>query len=158
MFPRLLGPFVTGRAAVGLLIMRIFFGVGMVAHGVQKIQAGPTHWADPIANMPMHLVIPPAMQALATVAEFCGGLSMIFGFLTPLGMLGIMATMCFAILKFHLARNAVYVPLSLPTDRPDYEAAAHYLIFATGLLFTGPGTLSLDALIFGRREAPPVAP
>ena len=128
----------------------------MVAHGVQKIQAGPTRWADPIANMPMHLVIPPAMQALATVAEFCGGLSMVFGFLTPLGMLGVMATMSFAILKFHLPRNAVYVPLS---NRPDFEAAAHYLIFATGLLLTGPGTLSLDTVIFGRhREMPPVAP
>ena len=155
MFSRIFGPFVPGRAAVGLLVMRIFFGAGMVAHGIQKIQAGPTHWGDGMAKMPMHLVIPPAMQALATVAEFCGGLSMIFGFLTPLGMLGVMIAMSFAILKFHLPRNAVYVPLS---NRPDFEAAAHYLIFATGLLFTGPGTLSLDALIFGRRQGPSVAP
>ena len=150
---RLFGPFVPGRPAVGLLILRLLFGVGITAHGYQKILAGPFHWGDNLATMPMHLVIPPFFQGLATLGEFGGGLAMIFGLLTPLGMLGILIAMSFAILKFHLPRGAVYVPLS---NRPDFEAAAHYWIIAVTLLFTGPGTLSLVALIFGRR--PPGAP
>lgn len=153
---KLFGPFVGGRVAVGLLILRIFFGIGLVLHGCQKIMAGPLHWADDIAKMPGHLVIPPFFQAMATLGEFGGGLSMIFGLLTPLGLLGVFCTLGFALVKFHLPRGAVYVSLH---GGPDYEAAAHYFLIALGLLFTGPGTLSLDALIFHRRrDDSPYAP
>lgn len=147
---KIFGPFIAGRASLGLLVMRVFFGLGLAEHGYQKIQAGPFQWGNDMATMPMHLVIPPAFQGLATFAEFGGGLAMIFGLLTPLAMLGIIVTMGFAILKFHLARGAVYV---FTPGKPDYEPAAHYLIAAVGLLLTGPGTLSLDALIFGRRRS-----
>ena len=150
------GPFLAGRAAVGLLILRLVFGLGMVLHGYQKIEAGPFHWADNIAAMPIHLVIPPYFQALAMVGEFGGGLAMISGLLFPVGMAGIICTLGFALVKFHLARGAHYVSMH---GEPDCELAAHYFIMAVGLLFTGPGTLSLDALIFGRRrDDPPVVP
>lgn len=152
---KILGPFVSGRAAAGLLIVRVLFGIGMVGHGYQKYLAGVFHWADGMAQMPIHLVIPPFFQGMATFCEFFGGLSMIAGLLTPLGMLGIICTMTFALVKFHFPQHEIYVG---GFGKPDYEVAAHYWIIAVGLLFTGPGVLSLDALIFGRRNGAPSAP
>ena len=148
-------PLITGRAAVGLLIMRLLFGIGLAGHGYQKYLAGVFHWGDGIATMPVHLVIPPFFQGMATFCEFFGGLAMIFGLLTPAAMLGIICTMTFALLKFHFPQHENYVG---GFGKPDYELAAHYWTIATGLFFTGPGTLSLDALIFGRRNGAPYAP
>ena len=146
---KIFGPFLAGRAAVGLLIVRIVFGIGLVEHGIQKIEAGPFHWADNIATMPIHLVIPPFFQLLATLGEFCGGLAMISGLLFPFGMAGIVCTLGFALVKFHLARGSTYVSMH---GEPDCELAAHYFVLAAGLLLIGPGRWSLDALFFGRRQ------
>ena len=149
------GPFFSGRAAAGLLVIRVLFGIGMVEHGYQKYLAGVLHWADNMATMSPPLVIPPFFQGMAAFCEFFGGLSMIFGLLTPLGMVGIFCTMTFALVKFHFPRGEVYIG---GFGKPDYEAAAHFWIVAVGLFFVGPGKWSLDALIFGRRHGAPYTP
>ena len=148
---RIFGNFVAGRGAVGLLVFRLLFGLGMTLHGYQKLHSpgGAFGWADP----GLHFSIPPFMQGLATLAEFGGGLATMLGLLTPLATLGILCTMSFAIVKFHWGVNhAHYVAVN---PGPDYEAAAHYFIYALGLLIAGPGAWSLDALIFGRRPVVP---
>lgn len=136
------GPFFTGRAAFGVLIIRLFFGWGLVLHGYQKFtHGGPFHWGDPLG-------IPPFWQSMAFLGEFAGGLGLMVGGLTPLAALGITITMIVAFLKVHLPAHAAYVHME---GGPNYEVAAHYLIVAVGVLISGPGALSLDALIFGRR-------
>ena len=141
---KIFGAFFTGRAALGLLVIRIFFGLALVIHGYGKAAGGAFHWADKMPGAPA-----PFLQGLATLSELGGGLAMIFGLLTPLAMLGIIITMAVAIVKVHLPQGAHYVSLNHGT--PSYETAAHYLIVAAGLLISGPGAFSLDALIFGRR-------
>ena len=141
------GTFAAGRVAVGLLIFRLLFGLGMALHGYQKLisPGGAFGWADP----GLGFAIPPAFQGLATLAELGGGIAIMVGFVTPLAALGILTTMGFAIVKFHWGvRHAHYVAV---TPGPDYEAAAHYFIMALVLLVSGPGSISLDALFFGRR-------
>ncbi len=76
----------------------------------------------------------------------------IFGFLAPLAMFGLALTMTVALLVAHKGES--YVTLARPFEQT-YEAVAHYGIVAVGLLFSGPGTLSLDHLLFGRK--PPLA-
>ncbi len=144
---QIFGNFVAGRAAFGLLVFRLLFGIGIALHGYQKVisPGGPFGWAD--EGLRFH--IPPLFQACATLAELGGGIGVMLGLLTPVAAGGIVITMSVAILKFHWAvRGAHYVAI---TPGFDYEAAGHYFILALGLLFTGPGTISLDMLIFGRR-------
>lgn len=139
---RLFGPFFTGRAALGVLIVRIFFGWGLVLHGYQKFtHGGPFHWGDALG-------IPPFWQSMAFLGEFAGGLGLMVGLLTPLAALGIAVTMTVAMFKVHLPAHEVYVHME---GGPNYEVCAHYLIVGVGVLLSGPGALSLDALVFGRR-------
>lgn len=151
MMKRFFGTFVAGRAAVGLLVFRLLFGLGIALHGLQKVKSpgGWLAWADP----GLHFEIPTFFQGLATMAELGGGIATMVGLLTPLATLAILATMSFAIIRFHWGVNhAHYVAV---TGGPDYEAAAHYFIYALGLLLSGPGSISLDALFFGRRFSEP---
>ncbi len=142
-------PFARGRVAVALLLIRVVFGIGIATHGLQKcLDGGPFHWAD---SAPILQDIPPPLQGLATLSEFGGGLAMIFGLLTPLAMLGLTITMGVGLVKFHLAQGRPYVSIQHPGQ--DFEPLGHYLIVAFGLLFSGPGALSLDYLFFGRRRA-----
>ena len=147
---KLFGPFFTGRAAVGLLVIRVFFGWGLVLHGYQKFtHGGPFHWGDGLG-------IPPFWQSMAFLGEFAGGMGLMVGLLTPFAALGITITMSVAFLKVHLPAQAVYVHME---GGPNYEVAAHYLIVGVAVLISGPGALSLDSLIFGRRlRSNPYAP
>lgn len=147
---RLFGPFFTGRAAVCLLVIRVFFGWGLVLHGYQKFtHGGPFHWGNDLG-------IPSFWQSMAFLGEFAGGLGLIVGLLTPLAALGITITMIVAFLKVHLPAHEVYVHME---GGPNYEVAAHYLIVGVGVLISGPGALSLDALLFRRRwQSNPYAP
>ena len=146
---KIFGPFHGGRAAAGLLLVRLIFGVGIILHGWDKVaNGGPFHWADGFG--PPLDEIPPMLQALATVTELAAGVAMVLGLFTPLAMLGLAVTMTVALLQGH--RGEPYVSLDRPY-KPTYELVAHYGVVALGLLLTGPGAWSLDYLLFGRRRS-----
>jgi putative oxidoreductase len=122
------------RESLALLVMRVVFGVGMALHGWPKIQ-NPLHWMDKAATP-----APAALQALAALAEFGGGIGIALGLFTQLSAAGIAATMSVA-LYTHLARGDSFV-------RPggkSYEAALLYLSVMIALLLVGPGQHALDA-------------
>ena len=132
-------PYFSGAPAIGLLLVRLVFGLGLMMHGFPKIQ-NPTGWMGPNG-------MPPFLQLRAAVAEFFGGLGLIVGLLTPLAALGIAITMAVAILTAHAGN-----PFVDPMGGKSFELPGLYLATMAGLLFTGPGALSLDAAIFGRRR------
>ena len=140
---KLFGSFVGGRGALGLLLVRLIAGAGLMMHGWAKLQspAGPMGWMGPEAPVPGFL------QALAVLSEFGGGLALILGLLTPIAAFGILCTMAFAIFGYHMRQGDPFVST---TGGPSYELASLYLGGALLMLFTGPGRLSLDALLFGR--------
>ena len=132
------GQFLGGRAGWGLLVVRAIFGGALVLHGLQKM-GNPTGWMGPKAP------VPGFFQFLAFFSEFGGGLALLLGLLTPLAALGVIFTMAVATLMAHGANPWVAAP-----GEPSKEAALGYLGVALLLLLTGPGKLSLDALIFGK--------
>jgi putative oxidoreductase len=128
------------RASAGLLLLRLYAGAALMGHGWGKIQ-DPMHWMDRAPNAP-----PAVMQALAAVAEFCGGLGLIAGLLTPLAAFGVACTMIVAVHK-HVTHGDPFVG----HGGPSFEPALGYLVTATLLMLAGPGRYSLDAAAFKRR-------
>lgn len=130
--------------SVGLLLMRLVIGVAFIGHGAQKLfgwfggygPKGTGGWMESIGIKPGV-----TMAVLAGTMELVGGFMFAAGFLTPVAAVLIVATMLGAILKFHApngfwsASNGIEFPLTV-------------LVVAAGIALTGPGSISLDALLF----------
>jgi putative oxidoreductase len=124
-----------------LLVIRLVAGVAFMIHGWGKIQS-PFGWMGPDG------FAPGVFQALAALSEFGGGLAWILGLLTPLASLGIASTMAVAF-YFHAIMQGD--PFVSKGGGPSFELAALYFCVAVLLFAIGPGRLSLDRLLFGRR-------
>lgn len=142
-------PFLSGKAAVGLLLLRLVVGAAFVLHGWPKIQHpdGPTGWMGPNPE------VPAALLAVAAFSEFVGGFALIVGVFTPLASLALMGVIIGA-LRHHLMAHDPFVN----PGGASYELAAVYLAANVLLLFVGPGVLSVDAALFGRRPPKPAQP
>ena len=132
----------TVTLSLGLLILRVVAGLTLAAHGSQKLFGwfgGPgfTKMAQGFQNQGLK----PAWlwTGFVVIGEFGGGLSLAFGFLTPLGAAGIFGAMFMAIFKTHWkngfwnSKRGLEFPLSL-------------LTIGVTLGITGPGGYALDAL------------
>lgn len=141
--------YLDGLPAVGLLFLRIFVGYAMASHGLVKI-AHPFSWMQ----MENPSIVMQLLQALAAVSEFFGGIALIFGLLTPLACLGIMSTM-FVATMVNLSNG---LPLIDPVSSKSAEASALHFIAGLTIFLTGPGLLSLDYFLFGRKRAAATTP
>jgi putative oxidoreductase len=130
-------------ASVGLLALRLAVGAAFVLHGWPKIQS-PMTWMGPETTMPGWL------QLLAAISELGGGIALVLGLLTRLFALGLVCTMAVAAFQVHIPAGHPFVS----QGDPSYELAIVYLAASVLFLLAGPGRLSLDALLFGRRGAP----
>lgn len=130
--------------SVGILLMRLVIGIAFIGHGAQKLfgwfggygPKGTGGWMESIGIKPGV-----TMAVLAGVLELVGGFMFAVGFLTPVAAVLIVATMLGAIIKVHAPNgfwstsNGIEFPLTV-------------LMVAVGIALTGPGSISLDALIF----------
>ena len=99
------------------------------------------------------------MARLAAFTELVGGVLILVGLFSRLWGLGLACVMGVAFYLTSLPAIAKSGPLSLA----DQEIASMNLqlslfVLAFGILLTGPGPLSLDRLLFGRREPVPETP
>ena len=124
------------RVNLGLLVLRIGIGLVFVYHGLPKITGGVAKWTEIGQAMGMFgITVAPAFWGLmAAVAEFCGGLALIAGFLTRIFAGLMLFTMVVATaLMFHLGKGMT--------------GAGHALSMAIvflSLVVSGPGMFSLD--------------
>lgn len=131
-------PFHDGLEAWGILILRIIWGIVLIAYGLPMLKH-PFSWMD----FAKPSGFPGFLQATGAITIFTGGMAMILGFLTPLAAFGLAGAMGIA-LWMHLVDG---VPLiKHPPDAPgtSYEASLVYMAIAILFLFIGPGVLSLD--------------
>jgi uncharacterized membrane protein YphA (DoxX/SURF4 family) len=123
----LFSTFPGGRSAVALLLLRLIVGVSASGQGILYLSQPPT-WASFVGAA---LLIP------------CG-LCVLVGLATPVASL----VVAFGILAISTSW------LALPTERLlDCRPALFELIaISLSIALMGPGSLSLDARLFGRRE------
>jgi putative oxidoreductase len=133
-----------GTASLGLLVARLVLGLLMAAHGSQKLLGwfggnGLTATSGFFESMGFR---PGRFFAtLASATEVGSGLLLALGFLGPVGPALMISVMVVAAVSMHwkngvfAANNGIEVPLL-------------YAAGALGLLLTGPGDYSLDA-VFG---------
>ena len=136
---------------LGLLGIRLFFGLTLaLGHGLEKV----SNFERFISQVDkIGLPFPQVLGTLAGLSEFLGGFLLALGFLTRGAAAAIGVTMFVA--AFYVHAEAPYVCTSLPCQ----ELALCFSAAALGLFLAGPGRLSADYLLIGRRgrKAPPPA-
>ncbi len=132
----------TTSVSVGLLILRVVAGLTLAAHGAQKTFGwfGGAGFAKTVAGYQSQGLKPGWLWAgLMALGEVGGGLSVAFGFLTPLGAAGMVGAMGMAIFKVHW-RNGFW------NAKRGFEFPLQLLGAAVTLGLTGAGAYSLDTL------------
>lgn len=125
-----------------LLIIRFAVGLIFVAHGAQKLFVfgiGGTTSGFTQFGVPMATTVAP----IVTVVELLGGAALIIGLLTRLAALCLAADMVGAILIVH-AKNGFFLPTG-------FEFTFLLCTVAIGLILSGAGSFSVDAVIADRR-------
>lgn len=117
-------------ASLFLLVLRIFFGLLLMSHGVQKW----SHFQELSISFPDPLGVGSTMSlALAIFAELGCSMAFIVGFLYRLAMIPMIFTMCVAFFVIH-AND----PFSTK------ELALIYLVVFIVMYIAGPGKFSVD--------------
>ena len=129
--------------ALGLLILRLFLGLIVAAHGAQKVfgwwgGAGMTGWTGAMTRMRIRPAVPWAW--MSALAEFVGGLLVAIGFLNPLGSFAIAGSMLVAIALVHW-------PKGFWTTKGGYEFNLLIIAAAAAVAIAGPGAYSLDTVL-----------
>lgn len=128
---------------VGLLALRVLVGVGLSLHGFQKLFGwfggggldGTAGWFRSLGFGDGRVA-----AVAAGVTEVTGGLGLAVGLLTPLAASGVIGTMTVAALVNN-AENGFW------SVRKGWELNGYLIGVAWALAITGPGAISLDAVL-----------
>src|SRR6266700_4636882 len=132
----------TVTMSIALLLLRLGVGLTLAGHGVQKLFGwfggpGLIRLKQGFEKQGFRPVWP--WIVLAIVGEVGGGISVVLGFLTPLGAAGILGAMAMATFKTHW-KNGFWL------NKGGYEYSLVLLIVSIALGLIGPGSYSLDTL------------
>ncbi len=139
---RLIRPFLSGPAALGLLLLRLVAGSGMALHGWHKF-SGDGGWTGWMGDS-----LPGWLQGLAAAVELGGGLFLVVGLLTQLVGLLIAIQMVVACAMVHFPAGDPFVG-----QGSSYETAALYFAISLLLVLAGPGKFSVDGALFAQSSA-----
>jgi putative oxidoreductase len=132
-----------GAASAGLLLGRLVVGLGLAAHGAQKLfgwfgghgRTGTGGYLESLGFKPGKM-----FATVAGLGEFCGGLLVAAGLFGPLGPALMVAVMVVAMVTQH--RHHGFFATNSGIELPLLYATA-----GVALAFTGFGAFSLDAAL-----------
>ena len=128
---------------IGLLLLRLTVGLTLAAHGAQKVFGwfggpgldGTGQFFEMIGFLPGR-----RHALMAGLAEMGGGLFLALGLLTPLASALLFSVMFVAAVTVHIKKGFF-------AQNGGYEYTLVLGVAALSVAFTGPGSLSLDALL-----------
>ncbi len=131
----------SGSLSLGLLVLRLFLGLGIAAHGAQKLFGvfggagidGTAQFFDQVGFSPGT-----PLGILAGLVEFGGGLLIAVGLALPLAAGAVAANMVGAYLVTQTGGDADFFA---GTGGPELEL--FYMVGALALILTGPGRLAV---------------
>ena len=121
----------------GLAIIRVGLGVMFVMHGWPKLAGGARQWAK-LGKEMKHFGLdfaPEVWGFLAGISELGGGVLLVLGLLMRPACVALLGTMIVATVS-HLAKGQTVLQAS--------HAIEAGIVFL-GLVFVGPGAISIDA-------------
>jgi len=129
---------------LGLLVLRVMAGAGMAClHSFGRLSPGHIEEFAKIAVAPLGFPFPLVFAYLSVLTEFVGGLFIAAGLLTRLTALPLIFNMCVAIVGVHMHNGDSLAKM---------EPALTYLTAFVTLFLAGPGSLSVDRIIWGTRK------
>lgn len=128
---------------IGLLLLRLTVGLTLAAHGTQKLFGwfgGPG--INRTGQFFTVLGFPPGRRHALTAAlgETVSGVLLAVGFATPAAVAVVVSVMLVAAVTVHLGKGFF-------AQSGGYEYAFVLAVAALTVAFTGPGSLSIDALV-----------
>ncbi|MEK6891969.1 MAG: DoxX family protein [Nanoarchaeota archaeon] len=128
-----------------LTLLRIALGFIFAYHGYLKIFV-PGGFKGTVAFFTaIGIPLPLYSALLVSIIEFAGGLFLIVGFLAKWTSMVIMIDMLAALFKVHL-KNGFLIA------NGGFEFVAALIVALLVILINGPGSLSLDRVVFGSEE------
>jgi putative oxidoreductase len=138
------------------LPIRLVIGFGFMQHGLAKLTRGPDLFAATLHGLAVPA--PHLMAWLTIVIEILGGLAVFLGCLIPLFAVPMATVLLVAVFSVHLHYGFSSIKLISVTDGrplfgpPGYECDLLYIASIAALFVGGPGPLSVDHLLFRRRN------
>lgn len=128
---------------LGLLLLRLAVGGTLAAHGAQKLFGSfGGYGLDGTGQFMEGLGFHPGRRhaLMAGLTEFGGGLMLALGLLTPIGAALVASVMLVAALTVHVKQGFF-------NANGGYELNLVLGVAALSVAFTGPGAISIDALL-----------
>lgn len=125
---------------LAMLVLRLWLGAVMVAHGVNHLRSlqGTADWFASVGFRKA-----PLQARLSAGAEVAIGAGLAVGLLTSFAAAGLVATMLVAFWAIH--RFAGFFVFNRPDE--GYEYVLTLVVAAAALAVVGPGEVSLDAAV-----------
>lgn len=144
---------VATRNGAYLTILRLVLGVIFFAHGAQKALGwfGGPGFTGTMTAFTQGMHIPAVFAFLAIMAEFLGGLGLIFGVFTRVAAFGVFVNMVVAILLVHSA-NGLFMNWSGIQKGEGIEYHLLVLAITAVLMLHGAGAWSVDRIFTGQQS------
>ncbi len=138
--------------SVGLLLLRVFVGFGLAAHGYTKFfgEKGIAGFAGFLASLGVPK--PETAAYVSATTELVGGILVGIGLLTRLAAAPLAFNMFVAAFTAHRASYFI------TNNPPGMEYALNLGVVFLAIVLTGPGRFSVDYRLFSRRKPLPPLP